>query len=66
MTLPESKDAYVTHLKVKYLSGLISTTTGSAGTSGNPAHGSVECDKVLEIIDSDGTSYGIPLYTIYA
>ena len=64
MALPSHIDEYTTHQKCKYLSGLVSTTTSSVLTAGGDD--TYKCDASLEIIDSAGTTYYIPLYTLGA
>jgi hypothetical protein len=61
MTNPSKHDIYFTQVKTKYLKGLVSSTTALVkSASGGTTY---YCTKALEIIDSAGVTYNIPLYT---
>ena len=67
MTNPAKEDLYVTQLKTKYLKGLVVsayTSVATAGESTPYSAASIKCDKILEIIDSSGTTYYTPLFTV--
>jgi len=77
MALPSGHDQYFTQLKTKYLTGMVSTTSGSVCTAGAAASSTgsysllatggaakLPCSATMEIKASDGTSYWIPLFTI--
>ncbi len=66
MANPSKHDQYFTQLKVKYLTGLVSTATTSVTTTGKTSPSETThllCDAALEFIDSDGTVYYLPAYT---
>jgi len=68
MSLPGT-DLYYTHIKTKYVSGVVKSTATSTGTVvGNKkvltaANTRLNCNAVLETADSAGTTYYIPLFT---
>jgi len=65
MTNPNKHDEYYTQLKVKYIKGLVSTTTSSVATAGKGIPyktTGLYCDKALEFVDSAGVTYYIPTY----
>lgn len=67
MTQPGTTDSYYTHTKTKYISGLVKTAHVSVATAGQHtvySTGSLKCSAALEIIDSAGTTYYIPLYAV--
>lgn len=67
MTNPNGHDEYITQLKTKYIKGLVKTAYTSVATTGEStvySTGSLKCDTVFETIDSAGTTYYIPAYTV--
>ena len=70
-TMPEGHDNYITTLKTKYIRGIVSTSTATvcshssyvaqAGYLPN-AHGIIQCDRKMEVVDNAGNVYYIPLF----
>ena len=58
MTNPKGHDIYYTQIKTKYLKGLVASTGSLADASGT----TLNTDAYIEIEDSDGTTYYLPLY----
>ena len=58
MAIPTSKDQYWTHLKVKYISGLVTSTSSLADNAGTD----IKCDDRFEFIDSDGNTRYLAIY----
>jgi len=62
MTNPTGHDVYFTQVKTKYLKGLVTSAGSVIDSSGS----TVSSSYVLEIVNNDGTTLYIPLYTSVA